>query len=215
MYIMQINIILFGILAMSFAMVAAKRMVSLIRGFRVQSALLFLVTFFFALESRELELFAVAALLFILKVVMIPRFLSRVVKRIKVDENLGFFVNPLLSLCITLLLTYLSYLFTSRIMLMHENIQGFSFAVSLSVTLTGMFIMVFRIKAITQIVGLMVMENGLFLAASAVSGGMPFFVEIAIFFDVFICVMILGVFVYKINRLFTHIDVNKLKQLKG
>ena len=215
MYIMQINIILFGMLAMSFAMVAAKRMVSLIRGFRVQSALLFLVTVFFALESGDHELYAVAALLFILKVVMIPRFLSRVVKRIKVDENLGFFVNPLLSLCITLLLTYLSYLFTSRIMLMHENIQGYSFAVSLSVTLTGMFIMVFRIKAITQIVGLMVMENGLFLAASAVSGGMPFFVEIAIFFDVFICVMILGVFVYKINRLFTHIDVNKLKQLKG
>jgi hydrogenase-4 component E len=75
--------------------------------------------------------------------------------------------------------------------------------------------MIFHRKALTQIIGLLVMENGLFLAASAVSGGMPFFVEIAIFFDVFVCVIILGVFVYKINSLFTHIDVNKLTQLKG
>jgi len=59
------------------------------------------------------------------------------------------------------------------------------------------------------------MENGIFLFASAVTGGMPFFVEIAIFLDVFISVLIMGIFVYRINKLFTHIDVNKLSQLKG
>ena len=44
---------------------------------------------------------------------------------------------------------------------------------------------------------------------------MPFFVEIAIFFDVFVSVLIMGFFVYRINKLFTHIDVNKLSRLKG
>jgi hydrogenase-4 membrane subunit HyfE len=44
---------------------------------------------------------------------------------------------------------------------------------------------------------------------------MPFFVEIAIFFDIFVCAIILGIFVYKINELFTHIDVSKLTKLKG
>ena len=75
--------------------------------------------------------------------------------------------------------------------------------------------MISRMKAISQIIGLLVMENGLFLIASSISGGMPFFVEIAIFFDIFLCVIILEIFVYKINKLFTHIDVDKLTQLRG
>jgi hydrogenase-4 component E len=70
-------------------------------------------------------------------------------------------------------------------------------------------------KAFTQVVGILVMENGIFLFASSVSGGMPFFAEIAIFFDVFISVVIMGIFVFRINSLFTHIDVNRLSRLKG
>jgi hydrogenase-4 component E len=93
--------------------------------------------------------------------------------------------------------------------------QAYPFTVSLSVTMVGMFIMIFRMKALAQVIGLMAMENGLFLAAATVSGGMPFFVEIAIFFDIFVCVIISGVFVYRINKLFTHIDVSKLRELRG
>ena len=75
--------------------------------------------------------------------------------------------------------------------------------------------MIFRMTALAQIIGLLTMENGLFLLASTVAGGMPFFVEIAIFFDVFVSVIIMGLFVYRINRFFTHIDVTKLSRLKG
>jgi len=75
--------------------------------------------------------------------------------------------------------------------------------------------MMSRMSALAQIIGLLVMENGLFMLASTVSGGMPFFVEIAIFFDVFMSVLIMGIFVFRINKLFTHIDVNKLSRLKG
>jgi hydrogenase-4 component E len=78
----------------------------------------------------------------------------------------------------------------------------------------GLFIMIFRMKALSQVIGFLVMENGLFLVASAVSGGMPFFVEIAIFMDVFVSVVIFGIFIYRINKLFTHIDVSKLNTLR-
>ncbi len=88
-------------------------------------------------------------------------------------------------------------------------------AVAFFMVLTGLFLMISRITALAQVVGLLVMENGLFLLASTVSGGMPFFVETAIFFDVFVSVLIMGFFVYRINKLFTHIDVNKLSRLKG
>ena len=90
-----------------------------------------------------------------------------------------------------------------------------SFAVSLTIVLTGFFIMVFRMKAVSQIIGLLVMENGIFLLATSIAGGMPFFVEMAIFLDVLLSVIILNVFVYRINKMFTHIDAAKLNKLKG
>jgi hydrogenase-4 component E len=88
-------------------------------------------------------------------------------------------------------------------------------AIAFFIVLSGLFLMISRMSALAQIIGLLVMENGLFLLASTVSGGMPFFVEIAIFFDVFVSVVIMGLFVYRINKLFTHIDVNKLSRLRG
>lgn len=206
---MPINIFLFAILMMAFAMVAAKRLTALINGFRAQSFFLFLLMFVLAHRADSTELYVVATLLFLIKVILIPRMLHRVVKRIKVNEDLGLSANPAVSIFSAIALAYLAYAFTGMI----AGIPAFF--VSISITLIGLFIMVFRMKALAQIVGLLVMENGMFLAAASVSDGMPFIVEIAIFFDVFLAVIILGIFVYKINSLFTHIDVDKLTELKG
>ncbi len=206
---MLMNIFLFLILMMAFAMVAAKRLTALINGFRAQSFFLFLLMFMLAYRADSAELYIVAALLFLIKVILIPRLLRRMVKRIKVGEDLGLSVNPTVSIFAAIVLAYLAYAFTGMI----TGIPAFF--VSISITLIGVFIMIFRMKALAQIVGLLVMENGMFLAAASVSGGMPFIVEIAIFFDVFLAVIILGIFVYKINSLFTHIDVDKLTELKG
>lgn len=207
--------LLFLFLLMAFQMVIAKRISALIQHFRAQAISLFLLTFIFAVMTGSIELYIVALLLLLIKVALIPYFLTRIVTKIKVDENLGFFISPTVSLFGAMLLTYLSYIFVREFMPQGLKTQSWILIISFSVTLIGLFIMVFRMKALTQIIGLLVMENGLFLAASAISGGMPFFVEIAIFFDVFVCVAILGIFVYRINQVFTHIDVSKLSELKG
>jgi len=212
---MQIDIFLFGILAATFSMVASKRLNTLISGFAAQSLFLALITFLLAVKNNNLELYIVAGLLFLIKVILIPYFLRRVASRINVSQDLGLFVNSTLSVFIAGILTYLAYLFTKNIISMSLGGASSVFVVSLSIVLIGLFMMIFRLKALTQIIGLIVMENGLFLTAASISGGMPFFVEIAIFFDVFLCVAILGIFVYKINRLFTHIDIDKLTELKG
>lgn len=200
---------------MTYTMVVAKRIQSLIAGFAIQSFFLFLLTFAFALTIRGTELFFVAALLLIVKVILIPRFLIWIVRRIKVNENIGLSISPLLSLAAAIALTCLAYLFATHTVRLRTAPETIPFVVSLSVMLIGLFIMIFRMKALAQIIGLLVMENGLFLAAVSLCGSMPFFVEIAIFFDLFVCVTILGVFVYRINELFTHIDVDKLTVLKG
>ncbi len=84
-------IILFGILASTYLLVIAKRMPALIRGFRYQSSFLFIVTAILAYKEGHVELYIIAALILGLKVIMIPHFLYLVAKKIKLNENLGFF----------------------------------------------------------------------------------------------------------------------------
>jgi len=209
------GIILFTVLSSTYLMVIAKRMSALVRGFRYQSFCLFALTFMMAQEEHRPDLYIIAGLLFVLKVSFIPHLLYRVIRKIKANEDLGLFINPQLSLVWALAFTCLSWIFTVNFIAPSNEIQAGILAIAFFIVLTGLFLMIFRMTALAQIIGLLVMENGLFLLASTVSGGMPFFVEIAIFFDVFVSVLIMGFFVYRINKLFTHIDVNKLSRLKG
>lgn len=209
------GIILFTVLASTYLMVMAKRMPALIRSFRYQSFCLFVLTFIMAAEERRPDLFIIAGLLFALKVSLIPYLLYRIIRNIKANEDLGLVINPQLSLLWALAFTYLSWIFAARLIVSADAMLAGMMAIAFFIILAGMFLMISRMTALAQIIGLLVMENGLFLAASTVSGGMPFFVEIAIFFDIFMSVLIMGIFVYRINRLFTHIDVNKLSRLRG
>lgn len=208
-------IISFGILASTYLMIIAKRMPALIRGFRCQSFFLFLATLIIALRENQADLYIIAGLLFVVKVVLVPVFLYRIVNKIHANDDLGLFVNSQLSLLLALGFTYLSWIFTAQFISPANGALNTMLAMAFLIVFEGLFLMIFRMTALAQVIGLLVMENGLFLLASLVSGGMPFFVEIAIFFDVFLSVLIMGFFVYRINKLFTHIDVNKLSRLKG
>jgi hydrogenase-4 component E len=212
---MMLSIILSGFLVATFLLVVAKRITALIRSFRIQAIFLSLYALYMGLSQRHLELFIVCGLIFVLKAIVIPFVLLRIIRRINVEEDLGLLVNPQLSLIIALGFTYLSYLFAHNAMALTDPVGSAALAISITAVCIGFFIMVSRMKAIAQIIGLLIMENGIFLAASAISGGMPFFVEIAFFFDIFVFVIIIEVFVYKVNRLFTHIDTSKMKSLKG
>jgi hydrogenase-4 component E len=207
--------LLTGILILTYAMLVCHRIPGLIRNFRLQSLFLFFVTLDFACRHKETGIFIVAGLLLLVKVVLIPSFLTHLVKKIKVDERLGLFLNPLLSLVIALLLTWGASVFCSWFFGGRPTPVFAAFVVSITVVMTGFLIMVVRMKAVSQIVGLLVMENGIFLLAGAIAGGMPFFVEIAVAFDVFVCAIITGIFMYRINKVFTHIEVHRLTDLKG
>ncbi len=209
------EIILLGILVSTYFMIIAKRIPALIRSFRYQSFFLFLATLVIALGENQPELYVICGLLFILKVSLIPYLLYRISNKIKAGQDLGLIVNPQLSLFCALSFTYLAWIFSARLFSPLNQAMVSIPAVAFFMVLTGLFLMISRITALAQVAGLLVMENGLFLLASTVSGGMPFFVEIAIFFDVFVSVVIMGFFVYRINKLFTHIDVDKLSHLKG
>ncbi len=208
------QILLFGILTSTYLMCIAKRMPALVRSFRYQSFFIFLITLAAGFSEKRIDYYFVALLILVLKVFIIPALLNLTARRINVDENLGLFVNAQLSLVAALVLSYCSWVF-SRGLGFGQYHKLLAMTVAFAVIFIGAFLMISRMKALTQVVGLLVMENGVFILASSVSGGMPFFVEIAIFLDVFVSVIIMGLFVFRINKLFTHIDVTKLSRLKG
>jgi hydrogenase-4 component E len=211
---MESSIVL-GIIIATYLMVIAKRITALVRSFAIQSFFLFLYTLVLAKKQSNAELYVVAGLLFCFKVVIIPYSLNRIARKIKVNENLGLFLNAGLSLFFALICTYGSWVFSRMIVPMQDTAMAVALTASFTVTLTGMFLMVSRMKALSQTVGLLVMENGIFLLAASISGGMPFFVELAIFLDILLSVIILNIFVWRINKMFTHVDAAKLNRLKG
>jgi len=81
--------------------------------------------------------------------------------------------------------------------------------------LIGLFLMVTRKKAITQILAILTVENAVFLVAVGVTSGMPLVVELGISFDVILAVLILGILVHRIVDRFESMDVSRLSKLKG
>jgi hydrogenase-4 component E len=75
--------------------------------------------------------------------------------------------------------------------------------------------MISRRKAFMQVLALLCLENGLFLAAISLTYGMPLIVELGIFFDLLVAVMVLGILVYRIQETFDSMDVSRLSRLRG
>jgi hydrogenase-4 component E len=97
-----------------------------------------------------------------------------------------------------------------------DRLGNNTFGVAITLLLTGFFLMFNRRKAITQVLALLTVENGVMLAAVALTTyGMPLVVELGIFFDVMVAVMVLGLLVYRIRETFSSMDVSKLNELKG
>jgi len=74
--------------------------------------------------------------------------------------------------------------------------------------------MIARKKAVTQVIGFLVIENGLFLGATAAAYGMPLIVELGVFFDILVAGLIIGVYTHRLQDTFDSVDTSKLTGLK-
>jgi hydrogenase-4 component E len=156
----------------------------------------------------------VALLTIVGKVIFLPWLLERLVRQIKIEQEVRPFVNMSSSMLICGGLTVLAYA-VARPITSLERLGSNTLAVAIALLLTGFFLMINRRKAITQVLALLTMENGVMLAAIALTTyGMPLVVEIGVFFDVVIAVMVLGILVFRIRETFSSMDVSKLNQLK-
>jgi hydrogenase-4 component E len=204
-----------GMLVTALLMVGQKALFTAIRLYGAQSLLLAIVGATIAVSEGRHELFVTAALTASLKAVLIPWFLMRTVDRIGIHREIEPFLNVPASLLICLGLTVLGYRVSTGF---EEGARGVShhlIGVALSILLIGLFLMVTRRKAITQILAFLTIENAVFLVAVGVTTGMPLIVELGISFDVILAVLILGILVHRIVDRFESMDVSRLSNLKG
>ena len=208
------------VLGTAFLLVSNKRQLSYINSFRIQSlfvaAILGVISIHNTITAKQFDSMLITfGLTFWLKVVYIPNLLLRLQTKVPYKVEKDFFVNIPLSILICCGLFVLSWFVGRHIEPLNNTDAKIYFAVSLAVILIGLYFMVSRKKAIGQIIGFLTLENGIFIAAVLLTLGMPMIVELGVFFDLLTAVIIMGALIFKISDTFEHIDLNKLKNLKG
>ena len=202
-------------LVVQLLLVVQRMLLTSIRLFAIQSVFLAGIAAVVASFHGAFHVYVVVALTLVGKVVFLPWLLSRQVQRMKIVQEIEPLVNFPTSMLICGGLTLLGYL-VARPFTSLERLGNNTLAVAITLVLTGFFLMINRRKAITQVLALLTVENGVMLAAVALTTyGMPLVVELGIFFDVLVAVMILGILVYRIRETFASMDIGKLSQLKG
>jgi hydrogenase-4 component E len=204
-----------GMLVTGYLMVGQKALFTAIRLYGAQSWLLGLIAVAIALAQDRHHLFVTAALAVALKGLLIPWFLMRVVDRIGIRREIEPFLNVPASLLICLGLTVVGYRVSTGFPEGAQGVTHHVIGVGLSLLLIGLFLMVTRKKAVTQILALLTVENAVFLIALGITSGMPLVVELGISFDVLLAVLVLGILVRRIVDRFESMDVSRLSQLKG
>jgi len=204
-----------GMLVSVYLMVGQKALVVAIRLYGVQSLLLAAAAAALGVLEHRPHLLVTALLTLVLKAALIPWFLLRVIDRVGIRREIEPYVNVPTSLLFCLGLTVVGYRVSLGMAAARQGVPHQVVGVALSMVLIGLFLMVTRRKAITQIVALLTIENAVFLAAVGATVGMPLVVELGISFDVILAVLVLGVLVHRIVDRFESMDTSRLSNLRG
>ena len=210
-----ITLLAAGMLVIQLLMVVQGMLLTSIRLFALQSLMLVAIAAIIAFFHGATHVYWVAGLTLVGKVCFLPWLLNRLVQRIQIHQEIEPLLNSTASMLLCGGFTLLGFV-VARPFTSLERLGNNTLGIAITLLLTGFFLMFNRRKAITQVLALLTVENGVMLAAVALTTyGMPLVVELGIFFDVLVAVMVLGILVYRIRENFASMDVGKLSQLKG
>ncbi|MCG5238526.1 hydrogenase-4 component E [Azospirillum doebereinerae] len=202
------------VLLTSFALLYQRRLFALLNVFTVQALALSAAAAWQAYAHDEPHLYITALLTLTLKAIAIPVALHRIVRRLNIHRT----VEPALGIGLTMLagvsLVTLSILLVLPVTENATALTREDLALSLSVVLLGLLMMIARRNAVSQVVGFMSIENGLILAAVGVAG-MPLVVEMSIAFSVMVAFIIFGIFLFQIRERFDTLDLRRIERFRG
>jgi hydrogenase-4 component E len=195
-------------------MATAKRISTCVYLFACQSAILTAEVIAAAHTQHIRAAYFIAGVVLLAKVLGIPFALLWLMKKLHTSHDVGASLSPGYSVFVMSGLIVLSFA-AVRLYLQDLHATEVMLAAAVALIISGAFLMVTRTKALMLMMGLLVLENGIFLAALVTTFGMPLIIEIGIVFDLLIGLLLMGIFVFRIRDTFDHLDVSRLRGLRG
>jgi len=202
------------VLLTAFGMLAQKRIYSLISLFAWQGLFLSLNTALVGYVSERHHLYLSSLLTLSLKVFLLPYILHVLIRRLKIAKEVESIVNIPATMLIGIALVIFSYHLTAPVRELSTLMTRSTLAVALATVMLGLLMMITRKHAVSQIIGFLAMENGLFFAATSATYGMPLVVELGVALDILIAAFIFGMFFFQISKTFDSLNVEHMARLK-
>jgi hydrogenase-4 component E len=203
-----------GLVLTSFMLLYQDRMYGLLNVFALHALVLSASVAWQAHIQDAPHLYVTAVIALVLKAVIIPVALRRVVVRLGIHRTIETVVGIGPTMLAGMGLVALSMVVMLKATADADPLAREDLAFALSVVLLGLMMMVTRRNAVSQVVGFMSLENGLILAATGAKG-MPLVVEISVAFSVLIAFIVIGVFLFRIRERFDSVDVQALDVFRG
>ena len=207
-----VELLLLLVVLTDFAVLGTTRLSTCIRGLATQGLLLGLLALALATEPSFHALALVLGTIAV-KAVALPWFLHRAIREAAIRREVEPIVGFTASLLLGTVAVALGFAIAERLPLAHAH-QALLVPVSLTTLLIGFIVMTTRRKALTQVVGYLVLENGIYLFGLTQAGSVPFLLEVGVLLDVFVGVFIMGIVVFHINRAFDSLDASRLTELR-
>jgi len=211
--------ILFFALLTNLALLGTSRLYMCIRLVAAQGAAVGLLPLFVGGHGVDLRLILLAIVTFTVKGLVFPRLLFRSLRSANVRREVEPFIGYTASVVIGVATLVACFWLTSggaeQVATSLALSTPLALPVSLATMSIGLQLIVTRKKALTQVVGYLVLENGIYAFGLILVGEQPLLVELGVLLDVFVAVFVMGIAMFHINQAFDDIDVNDMTQLKG
>ena len=209
-----VNLLAACLLLIAFAMLSQRRILTLIHLFAWQGAALAASTFIVAHTTGQTHLYFSAALTVLLKVMLIPWVLHRLIDRLNVRWDVETLINIPATMLIGIGLAIFAFALATPISQMANTLTRSTLGIALASVLLSFLMMIVRRKAVPQVIGFLAMENGLFFAATSATYGMPLVVELGVALDVLVGTFIFGIFFFHIREQFDSLEIRHMENLK-
>ena len=209
-----INLFAALLLLLAFAMLTQRRIRSLINLFALQGLVLVLSTAVVAYSTGQPHLYLSAGVTLGLKVLLLPWFLHWLIRKLNVQWDIEAVINIPVQMLVGIVLVIFAFNLAAPISQFAGTITKSTLGIATACILLAFLMMITRRKAVSQVIGFLAMENGLFFAATSATYGMPMVVELGILFDVLVGALIFGVFFFHIRETFESLDIHHLEKLK-
>lgn len=211
----QVNSVMAAlILLTAFGLLVQRRILGLIHLFAWQGLFLCISTAIVGYITGMHHLFISSLMTLSFKVILLPYILYVLVRKLDIRKESETLVNIPRTMLIGIALVIFSYHLTAPVTQLSTMVTKSTLAVALATVMLGLLMMVTRRHAVTQIIGFLAMENGLFFAATSATYGMPMVVELGVALDLLIAAFIFGIFFFHISTTFESLDVEQMAKLK-